>query len=340
MWGRLFGRGNGTAEPFVDDDPAVDDRPLRTARDLVRAGDWHAARDIVRAAGTDRELRGRRIGVLTTAAKESDGWLMAWLTAEPSSPDAAIIFAALLNDRAGDARGSASAAHTTREQFAAFGELSRAAHEASRRAVALAPDDPQPWIEIIYSQFATGDRNAFDEAVREALRRDPTYIRVHIAGVSFLCQKWFGSHERMFAAARTPAASAPPGSDLHILPVFGHIEYALTEYSFRERTPQSFAACRRYFQRPDVRHEVDACVARFRAGGPHTRLRSLTCLNWIAVAYTLGDRRAEAKAVFDEMLPYYTDAPSWGYFWGDSWVGFRDAWRWAQGHTRHPFTDR
>lgn len=336
MLGRLFGRDTRPADPVLDRDPAIDDMALRAARDRVRSGDWRAGREVVLAAGRDRELRGRRLAVLTRAAVEDDAWLFAWMSAEPSSPEAAIVFAALLTSRAGDARGGAAASETSAEQFRNFADLSRAALTASRRAAELAPDDPEPWIQIVYSLMATGDRDAFFEAMRQGLRRDPRHLQLHTAAVGFLCEKWFGSHEQMFAAARTPAATAPPGSNLHILPVFGHIEYALREHSFNRRTAETFSASRRYFQRPEVRREVDECAARFRAGGPHARLRSLTCLNWLAVAYTVADRRAETKAVFDEMLPYYTAAPSWGYFFGNR-AGFLGTWRWANGHARHPF---
>ncbi len=337
MFGHLWGRDTLPADPVLDEDPAIDDMALRAARDRVRTGDWRAARDVVLAAGRDWELRGRRLGVFTAAAFEDDAWLFSWMGAEPSSAEAATIFASLLTVRAGEARGSARASETSAEQFRDFAELSRAAQQASRRAIELAPDDPGPWIAVVHSLMATGERDPFFEAMREGLRRDPQYLQLHVAAVTFLCRKWFGSHEEMFAAARTPAATAPPGSNLHVLPVFGHIEYAVTEYSFDQRTRKTFAASRRYFQRPDVSREVDDCVARFRAGGPHVRLRSLTCLNWLAVAYTLADRRAEAKAIFDEMLPHYTGAASWGYFFRTNRAGFLDAWRWANGHARHPF---
>jgi hypothetical protein len=160
MLGRLFGRDTRPVEPVLDRDPAVDDMALRAARDRVRAGDWRAARDVVLAAGRDWELRGRRLSVLTGAAAEDDAWLIAWMSAESSSPEAAIIFASLLMSRAGAARGAGPAAHTSAGQFRDFADLSRAAQVASRKAIGLAPDDPAPWIEIVYSLLATGEREA------------------------------------------------------------------------------------------------------------------------------------------------------------------------------------
>jgi hypothetical protein len=75
--------------------------------------------------------------------------------------------------------------------------------------------------------------------------------------------------------------------------------------------------------------EIDDCAARFRAGGPRRRGRTATCRSWLALAYVLGGRRAQAKAAFDDVLPYRAGVGAWGYFYLDGERGVLAGWRWA-----------
>jgi hypothetical protein len=331
MFQRLFHRSPRPVEPTLDTDPAQDDLDLRAARARACDGDWTAARDVVEAAGGDWELRGRRIAVLSMVAADDGAWLDAWLDAAPDDPAAAAIVASSLSTRAGQARGGASAAKTSRAQFDGFAELSAQAATASHRAIALAPHDPVPWAQVLNTMFASGRsrRAEFAEAFAEGRRRDPYNFELHLTAVSFVCEKWYGSHEEMFAAARDVAAAAPAGASAVMLPFLAHFEYAMREYSWDKRTEAARADCRRYFQRPDVQRELDACVAKWRAAGPPRLGRAMTCRNWQALGYTLAGRRDEAKAVFDEIGPYVGSTPAWGYFHLRQSEGFLAGWRWA-----------
>jgi hypothetical protein len=325
---RLF-RGR-LEDPVLDDDQAFDDLELRAARDRATRGDWRAARDVLAAAGANREIRDRRLAVLGMAAAEDDGWLVAWMSAEPGHPDAAILFASQLMTRASNARGAAGAKQTSREQFRAFADLGAAAKEASRRAMALAPDDPAPWDGIVSALLTgRGSMPEFNDAMREGLRRDRYNFELHLSAVTYLCQKWYGSHEKMFAAARSAPEGAAPGAPVHLLPVFAHFEYAMREFCWDTRAPEALVAVRPYFQRPDVVREIDDCAARFRAGGPRRLGRTATCHSWLALAYLLGGRRAQAKAAFDDVLPYRAGVGAWGYFYLDGERGFLAGWQWA-----------
>jgi hypothetical protein len=334
MFSRFFRRepdGPGPVPPMLDSDMALDDHALRHARDRARAGDWIAARDVVAAAGTDWELRSRRIGVLCEAAAQNDAWLYHWLQSAPDDPAAVTIYAATLATRAGDARGDAPASRTSPEQFRAFAELSDAAAAASRRAMALAgPDDPTPYVELLGAAYADGqvDTPEFRELLAEAKRRDPYNFDLHLTVVSLFCQKWFGSHEQMFAAAREVAAAAPPGANVVMVPFLAHFEFAMREYGWDQRTPESLAACSGHFQRPEVQGELDSWAAKWRAGVPRPG-RAVTCRHWLALAYFLSGRRAETKAVLDEIGPYLGSTIAWAYFFPSTEAGFLTAWRWA-----------
>ncbi|GAA1406973.1 hypothetical protein [Catellatospora coxensis] len=318
--------------PTPDTDYAQADLELRAARDRAIAGDWAAVRHLMDATGRDWELRSRRLSVLGSAAGRSPRWLDAWEAAVPDDPTVAILRADALLDQAGEARGSKSARNTSREQFQEFERLSHLAAQASRRALELNPDDPYPWATRMDTMFANGrrQREEFAAAMEESVKRDPFNFETHLSAVSFLCQKWYGSHEQMFAAARGPAAAAPAGSSVTMLPLLAHFEYALREYGFDSRA-ESLAAKAEYFHRRDVIQEIDWCAAKWRAAGePRLVGRGITLRHWLALANFLGGHdRKGTKALLAQIGPYLGSTAAYGYFWMRQAQGFQAVWKWA-----------
>jgi hypothetical protein len=319
--------------PTPDTDNAQADLELRAARDRALAGDWAAAHYLIEATGRDWELRGRRLYVLGSAAAQSPRWLDAWEAAVPDDPTVAILRAEALMEQAGEARGYASARNTTREQFQEFDRLSNLAAMASQRAVDLNPDDPYPWVTRITAMLANGhqQRDEFFVAMGEALKRDPFNFETHLMAVTFLCAKWYGSHEQMFAAAREPAAAAPAGSSVAMLPLLAHFEYALREYGFDTRA-ESLAAKANHFHRPEVIREIDACAAKWRAAGqPRPTGRGIMLRHWLALAHCLGEHDREGtKALLAQIGPYLGSTTVYGYFWMRQTEGFQAVWKWAR----------
>ena len=237
--------------------------------------------------------------------------------------------AAALGERAGKARGTAPAARTSQEQFRSFGELSTQTWAEAERALALAPDDPVPCNILLIAMFGdAGRRGAFREILAEARRRERYSFEVNSTAVTFLCEKWFGSHDAMFAAARETASEAPAGTGVTMLPLLAHLEYAMREYSWGKVSARGLVDCQNYFRRPDVQRELDACVTKWRSPGPPTHAKALTCENWLALAYALSGRRDECKAVFDRIGPH-VDSYTWSYFYGNVVGGFKVNWAWA-----------
>ena len=175
-------------------------------------------------------------------------------------------------------------------------------------------------------------RDEFLAATGEAVKRDPYNFDAHLSAVSFLCEKWYGSHEEMFAAARAPATSAPTGSSVAMLPLIAHFEYALREYGFETRT-ESLPAKANYFRRAEVIGEIDACAAKWRgAGDPRLTGRGVTLRHWLALAnYLAGHDQRGTKAILAQVGPYLGSTPAYGYFWMRQSEGFKVVWKWANG---------
>ncbi|WIM92580.1 hypothetical protein ACTOB_004528 [Actinoplanes oblitus] len=321
-------------KPFTPDtDYAQADLQLRAARDRAVAGDWTAALHLLHATGRDWELRSRRLAVLGIAAGHAPYWVDAWEAAMPGDPTVAILRAEGLTELAGQARGGASARHTTAEQFAEFHRISALAAQAGRRAVELNPEDPYPWVTRMDAMLANGHQHHddFRVALGEALARDPYHFEAHLTAVTFLCQKWYGSHEEMFAAARTPAAAAPAGSSVVMLPLLAHFEYALREFGFDSRA-ESLGAKMEYFHRPDVIQEIAWCAAKWRAAGePRLIARGVTLRHWLALAnYLSGHDRAGTRAVLAPVGSYLGSTVAYGYFWMQQAEGFQAVSKWVR----------
>ncbi|GIF38522.1 hypothetical protein [Actinoplanes xinjiangensis] len=320
-----------TPEFDADEQLMIKDAVLRDARErLLRDGDWRVAKQAIEAAGTDWALRGYRLGVFAGLADDDDAWFDAWLRAEPSDPSAALIWAKVLAARAGAARGGASAARTSREQFDSFHVLSEKAADASVRALELAdPRDPGPLIRLMSSCFAAG-AGQLNEFYAEARRRDPHNFDMHELAVMLTCEKWYGSHERMFAVAHAAAEAAPAGHRTVLLPLFAHFEYAMREFAWDDRSKESQKAVRKYFRKPEVQRDCDAWIAKFRAAPPTSEQLSQV-RQWMAVYYSLIGRKKAAKVVFDELGPYVSRYNEWGWFWGDMEYGYLKSFWWANG---------
>ncbi|MEU4425191.1 hypothetical protein AB0F81_31610 [Actinoplanes sp. NPDC024001] len=319
--------------PEFDEEPELTDPVLRDARDGAHRGDWRPVRKAIEDAGADWDLRDWRISAFAGMAGEDDRWLYAWLRAEPADPAAVLIQAMLLHRQAADARGSASAARTSAEQFENFRALSEAAAEVGRRAIALAhPSDPVPLTTLLGTMFA--DRRtvetSFEAVFAEGRRRDPVNFELHRTAIMLRCEKWYGSHEQMFAIARGVAAIAPPGHKSTLLPLFAHFEYAMREFAWDVRTRRSLNLCRKYFRRPEVRHELDQWIAKYR-GGSHGAGPLSLCQQWMAVYYCLAGLKPQAKIVFDELGQYPEPITEWGWYWGGREIGYLKGWWWANG---------
>jgi len=195
------------------------------------------------------------------------------------------------------ARTNADAERVDREQFKTFWAWLAEAEQHLVRATSLAPDDATPWVYLLVTgRGLQHERGELERVFRQAVARDPEHLEAYRQMMQFLCKKWFGTHEDMFAFARSVSAAAPTGSPLHELPIFAHVE-RWVEFSVKD--PHELQQRAGYFRDPAVTAELS--VARERLGPLLTGApdgRSVTARNMLAfVAWRAGDKNAFADEI-------------------------------------------
>ncbi|MFG2428780.1 hypothetical protein [Streptomyces sp. NPDC048590] len=208
------------------------DTPLRLALAAATAGDHAPAAELL--AGTREHAQWERrdacVSRLARASLHHPGWLDAWLEEDPEDPDAVLVKADQYVHQAWQIRTSARARHVEADQFRAFHAVLRDAVPVISAAAELNPDDPVPWrIALTQARGIQAPREVFDTYLAEANARDPHHEGCHVQALQYLCAKWYGSHEEMFAFAERAAEQAPPGSRLHALPLQAVVEYLIAE---------------------------------------------------------------------------------------------------------------
>ncbi|MCF2526646.1 hypothetical protein [Yinghuangia soli] len=259
-----FRRRPSIPMPVLITDPAMGDADIAAMRDLaVASGDWKPAAAYLEGlepAAHDR--RHMAVDALADAALRSPAWFEAWRRDRPDAPDMLAVRAEILVKKAWEARGAGRAEDTGRDAFAEFFRILEQADRACRAATDAAPaHDAVPW--VTWLNAARGqqlERAVFDRRWAALKERQPQSRAGHYAALQFLCEKWFGSHEEMFAFARAAAAEAPVGATTKLLPVQAHVEYVL-QATHRD---ESFSRGT-YWNSPAVREELLAAQAAWEA---------------------------------------------------------------------------
>ncbi len=334
----------------LDLHPAQDDAALRATCDAVAGGDWTAARDLLAAHRTDFDRRARHLWVLAESVTNvwwatggaagrrprrqrlevSDAWPDRWCLDEPDNPDAVLMRARSLIARAWEVRGSGWAKSVGAGRFEEFHQTLLMAVPLCHRAARLAPQDPTPWAVLLLLITALGgSRSDFDRCWAEVIARDPFHREAHNFRLMYLCQKWRGSHQEMFAFARSVAAAAPPGSPLHILPVQANAEWGLWVLD-REGIRAGQHVYRTWLQNPIYHAELDNALRRWFDVADRRHAMWYHDLNFLAYGLYRANRHAQARTVFEAIGPYAEEIP---WIWDvhqDGAVAFRAARRRAR----------
>ncbi|GAA3035585.1 hypothetical protein GCM10020000_11320 [Streptomyces olivoverticillatus] len=255
------------------------------------------------------ERRSGYVAALAEFALHNPGWLDAWLADEPENPDAVLVKADLCIDQAWEVRSAARANAVSRDQFQGFFALLQDAAPVIGAAIELNPADPVPWrIALTHALGTQASREVFDSYWEEAVARAPHHFGCHSVALQYLCEKWYGSHEEMFAFAENAAEQALPGSKLHALPLKAAVEYlVVASAGTREKDPSDGTV-------PQAR--IDAAIRRaqelsahYEAGDPEIA----PVRNDLALMLLLHERWSESLEQFRAIGVHATEFP-WVYF--------------------------
>uniref|UniRef100_A0AAU3GS63 DUF4034 domain-containing protein n=1 Tax=Streptomyces sp. NBC_01401 TaxID=2903854 RepID=A0AAU3GS63_9ACTN len=307
-----MGAGLPPDEAVVLDAP---DPSLRVALAAAATGNHAPAAELLALTREHAqwERRDTCVSRLARASLHHPGWLDSWLEDSPENPDAVLVKADQYVFEAWEIRTGARASHVEDDQFRAFHAVLRDAVPVISTAAELNPDDPVPWrVALTQARGIQAPRPVFDTYLAEANARDPHHEGCHVQALQYLCAKWYGSHEEMFAFAERAAGQAPPGSRLHALPLQAVVEYLISE----EETPGADLYTAR----------AEAAVARAQAlsdcYAPGER-EAAGFRNHLALVLWSMNRYEEALTAFRTIGVHATTFP-WTYF-GDPRAEFLEA---------------
>jgi hypothetical protein len=229
-----------------------------------------------------------------------------WVADNPDSPLPLLLRGAQGIGWAWAARTGKRAHLVEKDAWAVFHGRLRDAEADLTRAARLDRADPLPWGRLVISgrglEITQDERRVrYDEGER----RFPGLAFAADQYLQDVCQKWSGSHEAMFAFARTTATGAQPGDPRHRLVGIAHFERAIE--------CEDVEAKNQYRRNPAVQEELIAAAeaSALRPGYGATPQERIT-MN--AFAYLLGyfNRADAARPLFEAIGDRPTRHPwSW-----------------------------
>jgi hypothetical protein len=291
-------------------DPAGHDSALRGTLQDLRTGRWMAMRTLL-ADTTSWWQWTQRTQVLAAAAAGTDV-VRTWLAEEPHSQAAAVMHARV---------GVERALRAQREQHRRTRELWTEAWEAARAAADLAPQDPVPWVCLLALAQLDPEQRWEEHRERppdpmlppgpwgllaETDKRDAYNREAHHRMLQFLYARGSSSGRLAESAgyAQWAAGTAPPGSALHVLPLYVRVE------RYRRASGHDAALDLHWVTEDAVREAQRALHTWFEQ--THRAERSLLDLNHLAHALWGALQFPDAARVFEAIGPYVTPPP-WMY---------------------------
>ncbi|MFD7013505.1 hypothetical protein [Streptomyces sp. NPDC059928] len=265
--------------------------------EAVRTGDWRAAADWVLAAGQDWTERHLRVGILGREAATDDAWLLAWCSARPGDPTAAVVTASASVDLAWDLRGALVATRTTREQFDLFHQTLARAQEAAHEAQRLAdPADPVPYIvELAIGRGLHYASDRFTALWEEVVKRAPKVQAAWIQAQQYWCAKWYGTHELAEEFGREAVQRSRPGDLLSLILLRGYFERENRE---GELEPDV------YYKKPEIVAAADTALADIAAAPDPDDFRVVRTRHMLAWILYWQDRYEETVEQFRHIDGY------------------------------------
>ncbi|MFJ4780009.1 hypothetical protein [Streptomyces sp. NPDC088762] len=285
--------------------PAGHDDELRAAVQDLRTGRWVSMARLLER--TDRwGLWTQRTQVLAAVAAGSDV-VRAWRAEEPHSVAATVMHTRVTVERAVRAH---------RAGHPRTGELWQEAWRACRDTAAISPADPVPWVCLLALALLDEHRRMEEHRLpppgrmlpagpwgilAEADRRDPHNREAYHRMLQFVYASTPGPLSQAATFAQWAAGSAAPGSPVHVLPLYVHVE------RYRREGGQERALDLHWVAEDALRDAIRALETWFRHAD--ARLASPLDLNHLAHALWGALRFDEAAAVFGALGRYWTALP-------------------------------
>jgi hypothetical protein len=313
----LFNRKQASG-PAPQVGPVIDkcqgDPGARHLRAAMERRDWPTARDFLSSV-TDRDDLAFYVSICADVPGVQD-WIGQWVAAEPQSTLPLLVQGAHGVYWAWEARGSAYTEHTQQEQFDLFFKRLKFAENCLDDVADRDPYDTTARAFLLTS--GVGRQVDLAEQQRrfsEVIKRHPQHKWAHGAMQQYLCEKWFGSHDQMFAFARETARYAPPGSSLHGGIAEAHIE----RYLDLSRTGGGAA----YMEQPEVGAELVAAAEQSVFHPAHQRRPGWPRLfNSFAFALHLSDQYQAAYRLYRIIGDEYITEHPWDYYNADRPVDY------------------
>lgn len=291
----------------------------------LKRGDTASLRGLLVQPGLTWDDRTFYVDLLAGDARPMD--LDFWVQSG-QEPDLALLARGRANmEMAWQARGRGQASSVTAEGQQRFEQYMAAAQQDLHQAAQLQPADPSPWaflLEVV-KVLDLGMETA-QQYYQHAVSLDPQHYKAHALMLGFHCQKWGGSHEQMFQFAYDAANRAGPGSDLHTILLYAHIERWLYFDAFEDNA----AGAKAYLKDPRVIQETLAAYQNS-LGSPQLLLRRSTihARNTAAFWFFLTRQKTQAQMEIAQIGNAYTELP-WA-LWDTPAKAYSEASQWAYG---------
>ncbi|WP_030723786.1 hypothetical protein [Streptomyces sp. NRRL S-237] len=285
--------------------PAGHDKELRSASQDLRTGRWVSMARLLQR--TDNwGLWTQRTQVLAAVAAGSDV-VQAWRAEEPNSVAALVMHTRVCVERAVRAH---------RAGHPRTGELWQEAWSTCREAARISPADPVPWVCLLALALLDEQRQMAEHRVpppgpmlppgpwgilAEVDKRDPHNREAYHRMLQFVYAGTPGPLSEAANFVHWAAGSAPPGSAVHVLPLYVRVE------RYRRERGQERALDLHWVAEDAVRDALHALETWFH----HADLPRASPLDLNQLAHALWGALQfdEAARVFDTIGPYWTTLP-------------------------------
>ncbi|MFJ1805382.1 MULTISPECIES: hypothetical protein [unclassified Streptomyces] len=284
--------------------PELDDRQLRRTLTELRPSQqlhglgagatrplWMPAAELLHATGRDWDRRVHRISVLarTLPPVVTDRWMKD----RPRDPDALLLRACT---RVAQVQGRTG---WSNDAWDAWGDCGRAAEAV--------PEDPTPWLAMLWLMYACGSpAHAAVPVWTEAVTRDPWNRAAHHQMLRHLSPRGHGTLMQMLDFAERCTSQAPHGSPVALLSLAARVE--LVAHRTANDSTGSFAADGHWYE-PQAAVDADTALTRWFHADTPPHAEALVDLNLLAFALTRMKRTKDATSVFHRIGRHMTPHP-------------------------------